>query len=69
MQSRAQRLPVGVQLVAAEGKDHLLRALAAQFESAHPWPELAPLVLTALLSLSRFNREPTEKDGDRGRGR
>jgi aspartyl-tRNA(Asn)/glutamyl-tRNA(Gln) amidotransferase subunit A len=37
-------LPIGVQLVAAEGKDQLLCGLAAQFESARPWPELAPLV-------------------------
>jgi aspartyl-tRNA(Asn)/glutamyl-tRNA(Gln) amidotransferase subunit A len=37
-------LPIGVQLVAAEGQDQLLCGLAAQFESARPWPELAPLV-------------------------
>jgi aspartyl-tRNA(Asn)/glutamyl-tRNA(Gln) amidotransferase subunit A len=36
-------LPIGVQLVAAPGKDNLLCALAAQFESAQPWVELAPM--------------------------
>jgi aspartyl-tRNA(Asn)/glutamyl-tRNA(Gln) amidotransferase subunit A len=36
-------LPIGVQLVAAQGKDGLLCALAAQFESAQPWVQLAPL--------------------------
>ena len=33
----AQGLPVGVQLVAREGADDLLLALARQFERAHPW--------------------------------
>ena len=39
----ANGLPIGVQLVAAQGRDGLLCGLAAQFESAHPWAELAPL--------------------------
>jgi aspartyl-tRNA(Asn)/glutamyl-tRNA(Gln) amidotransferase subunit A len=37
----ANGLPIGVQLVAAPGQDALLCGLAAQFESAHPWPEIA----------------------------
>jgi len=39
----AQGLPVGMQLVAAEGGDDRLIALAREFERAHPWqrfPEL-----------------------------
>jgi aspartyl-tRNA(Asn)/glutamyl-tRNA(Gln) amidotransferase subunit A len=40
----ANGLPIGFQLVAASGRDGLLCALAAQFESAHPWVELAPLL-------------------------
>jgi aspartyl-tRNA(Asn)/glutamyl-tRNA(Gln) amidotransferase subunit A len=39
----AQGLPVGLQLVAREGADDALLALARQFERAHPWqrfPEL-----------------------------
>ena len=40
----ANGLPIGVQLVAARGKDALLCALAAQFESAHPWSQLAPIL-------------------------
>jgi aspartyl-tRNA(Asn)/glutamyl-tRNA(Gln) amidotransferase subunit A len=39
----ANGLPIGVQLVAAVGKDPLLCALAAQFEMAKPWAELAPI--------------------------
>jgi aspartyl-tRNA(Asn)/glutamyl-tRNA(Gln) amidotransferase subunit A len=39
----ANGLPIGVQLVAGQGRDGLLCALAAQFESAHPWAALAPL--------------------------
>jgi aspartyl-tRNA(Asn)/glutamyl-tRNA(Gln) amidotransferase subunit A len=37
----ANGLPIGVQLVAAQGWDALLCGLAAQFESAHPWAEIA----------------------------
>jgi len=40
----ANSLPIGVQLVAAQGRDGFLCGLAAQFESAHPWPLLAPLL-------------------------
>jgi aspartyl-tRNA(Asn)/glutamyl-tRNA(Gln) amidotransferase subunit A len=39
----ANGLPIGVQLVAAQGRDPLLCGLAAQFESAHPWTRLAEL--------------------------
>lgn len=40
----ANGLPIGLQLVAAQGRDGLLCGLAAQFESAHPWTQLAPLL-------------------------
>jgi aspartyl-tRNA(Asn)/glutamyl-tRNA(Gln) amidotransferase subunit A len=37
----ANGIPIGVQLVAAQGGDALLCGLAAQLESAHPWREMA----------------------------
>jgi aspartyl-tRNA(Asn)/glutamyl-tRNA(Gln) amidotransferase subunit A len=37
-------LPIGFQLVAAQGKDGFLCGLAAQFESVHPWTPIAPLL-------------------------
>jgi aspartyl-tRNA(Asn)/glutamyl-tRNA(Gln) amidotransferase subunit A len=40
----ANGLPIGAQLVATRGRDGLLCGLAAQFESAHPWTKLAPLI-------------------------
>ena len=40
----ANGLPIGLQVIAAQGRDGLLCGLAAQFESAHPWPPVAPLI-------------------------
>lgn len=37
-------LPIGFQLVAAPGRDDLLCAIAAQFESAHPWADRWPML-------------------------
>jgi amidase len=37
-------LPVGVQLVAAYGREDLLLRLGAQLESAQPWQECLPEV-------------------------
>jgi len=39
---REDGLPVGVQLVAAYGREDLLIALAAQLEQAAPWQDLWP---------------------------
>jgi amidase len=45
-----ERLPVGVQLVAAYGREDLLRQVAAQVERARPWAERPPaLVATSAL--------------------
>ena len=38
-----QTLPIGVMLTGRRGRDHVLLRLAAQLESAHPWPRVAPL--------------------------
>ena len=35
-------LPIGVQLVAAHGREDLLLALSAQLERAHPWAQRSP---------------------------
>lgn len=40
-------LPIGVQLIAPPGDEPHLLALAAQLESAHPWPRHAPGVAAA----------------------
>jgi aspartyl-tRNA(Asn)/glutamyl-tRNA(Gln) amidotransferase subunit A len=37
-------LPIGVQLVAAYGRDELLLSLAALYEAAHPWADRWPPV-------------------------
>jgi len=37
-------LPVGLQLVAREGDDNALLALARQFERAHPWQRRFPMI-------------------------
>ena len=40
----ADNLPVGVQLVAAEGREDLLFGLAGQLERARPWSHRRPQV-------------------------
>jgi amidase len=38
----ADGLPIGVQLVAAYGREDVLIRVAAQLEAAHPWAERHP---------------------------
>jgi amidase len=42
-----QNLPVGVQLIAAYGREDLLLNVAAQIEAAHPWSHRYPLLGTS----------------------
>ncbi len=38
------KLPIGLQFVGRYGEESTLLQLAAQFEQAHPWPHIAPLI-------------------------
>jgi amidase len=42
LHTTADGLPVGVQLVAANGREDVLVRVAAQLEAAAPWTALAP---------------------------
>jgi amidase len=42
----AEGLPVGMQLVAAYGREDLLIRVAAQLEQAQPWAHLTPTLAT-----------------------
>jgi amidase len=39
----ASGLPVGVQIVAPAGGEHVILSIAAELERLRPWPQLAPL--------------------------
>ncbi len=42
------QLPLGMQFVGRYGEESTLLKLARQFEQAHPWPQIAPLLNTLL---------------------
>jgi amidase len=42
LQVNGDGLPIGVQIVAAFGREDLLIRVASQLEATHPWPHLAP---------------------------
>jgi amidase len=41
-------LPIGMQFVGRYGDETTLFRLARQFEQAHPWPQIAPLIGTLI---------------------
>ena len=43
----AEGIPIGIQLVAAYGREDILIRIAAQLESAHPWSLHHPQVALA----------------------
>ena len=44
----SEKLPIGMQFVGRYGHESLLLQLARQFEQAHPWPKIAPLISTLI---------------------
>ena len=48
LQQSSEKLPLGMQFVGRYGEEHTLLQLARQFERAHPWPQIAPLINTLI---------------------